>query len=530
MAKKRPEASARDVSAMWPHHSPQSPASAAELARIRRGQHRGESLVSDADSRNHREVPYLLLAGVVAMLTPLRVALGPISDIDLYWHLLVGRDILAGTPVADAGHGWSFSPVPDTWVSTQWLAETLFAKLEAIGGLDTLVVYRTFTFVAALAVLAAVTLRHRPARAGVWLFTLGSLTLMLYTEERSQQLTFILAPLVGWWIERLWRTGRLPRWWLVLPLVAVWSNFHGGWVLLPLGLVLAALARLLDHGWRDRAIVTSLLLAGATLAAACVSPSGWGNALASMRFSANTGLIDEWHAVRVWDALTIPFLLAILIVIVAWARGRMRPSRGEIAIVLTLITFGFMAWRDMTPALLMLSPVATGIVARALGDPDPPPARAPFGRVAIALGLVGAVAALTLAAVQNRVVAPDTPRGLIAQIKNSPGDQRVLNTYNIAGPLLWLAGGPPHVQVAIDGRADRYGAARIDAYIRAFAAQPGWETLVDEIAPTYALLHSDEALGPVLVVERHWVEVGREGRYVLLRAPGSSGQSGAAAP
>ena len=27
---------------------------------------------------------------------------------------------------------------------------------------------------------------------------------------------------------RLWRDGRLPRWWVVLPLVVVWANVHGG--------------------------------------------------------------------------------------------------------------------------------------------------------------------------------------------------------------------------------------------------------------------------------------------------------------
>ena len=86
-----------------------------------------EPLPGSGREVDDRPVPFLALAAVVLLLVPLRAAVGPIRDIDLYWHLLVGQDILAGTSVVSAGHGWSFAPVPDTWVSTQWLAEIVFA-------------------------------------------------------------------------------------------------------------------------------------------------------------------------------------------------------------------------------------------------------------------------------------------------------------------------------------------------------------------------------------------------------------------
>ena len=51
-----------------------------------------------ASARGTRPTPFLLLVGAVALLVPVQVAGGPIRDIDLYWHLLVGQDILAGSP------------------------------------------------------------------------------------------------------------------------------------------------------------------------------------------------------------------------------------------------------------------------------------------------------------------------------------------------------------------------------------------------------------------------------------------------
>ena len=73
-------------------------------------------------ARTARPVPWLALAAVVALLVPLRAALGPIRDIDVYWHLLVGREILDGVPVGEAGRGWSMAPVADTLSWTpMWL-------------------------------------------------------------------------------------------------------------------------------------------------------------------------------------------------------------------------------------------------------------------------------------------------------------------------------------------------------------------------------------------------------------------------
>jgi len=195
--------------------------------------------------------------------------------------------------------------------------------------------------------------------------------------------------------------------------------------------------------------------------------------------------------------------------------------------VLGLLTFSVLAWRNLTPALLMLAPILTGTLARALGEPDPTPAGAPRPRLArtsavvVALGLV---ASLVMAAAQNPVVDPQMPRGLLAKVAATSSPQRVLNTYNVAGPLLWFGGRPPHVTVGIDGRSDRYGSEYATSYQDGLVqARPGWQVLFDQLHPTAALLGGAEALGPVLVAERGWVEVGREHGWVLLRAPDAPG-------
>lgn len=471
-----------------------------------------------------RPVPWLLLAAVTVVIVPLQTALRPLSDIDLYWHILIGQQILGGTPVAEAARGWSYAPVPDTWVSTQWLAEVLFAKLYELGGFEALILYRAATALAALAVLAAVTLRGRPARAAVWPFALGSVAVAMASQERSQQLTYILAPLVGWWALRLWREGRLPRWWVVLPLVVVWSNFHGGWLILPMALVIAAVARAIDHGLRDRAAWLSVGLAALCFPAACIAPAGLGNAFAFLRFSSATVSIAEWKHVIVWDWQGISLTLTALIVVVAWARGRARPTWGEVVLVLALLAFGYQAWRSIAPAVLMLAPVVAGILARALDEPDPRTDQGPqpMHRVLVGAWIASIVLVPVVALTSPQTTQPGIPVELISTLADAPGPLKVLNTYNLSGPILWYGGGPGHLVLGVDGRADMYGAEWIQRFTEDLpTVQPGWEDLLAEISPDVAVLSTTEPLSQVLVEQKGWVEVARddEAETVLLRAP-----------
>jgi len=475
-----------------------------------------------AAPRAARPTPWLLLAAVVTVVVPFQAATRPLNDIDLYWHLLIGQEILDGTPVAEAGRGWSFAPVPDTWVTTQWLAEVLFAWLHSMGGFGAMVVYRTVTVVIALAVLAAVTLYRRPARAAVWPYAIAGFSLALTSQERSQQITYILAPLVGWWAMRLWREGRVPRWWVVLPLVVVWANMHGGWLLVPLALLLAAAARALDHGLRDRAILGAAGISALAGVAACISPIGIDNALAVLRFSGSTATIGEWKPVILWDWQALPLILLGLLLVVAWARGRARPTRGELLLALGLLAFGFQAWRSVTPASLMLAPLVVGTLARALGEPDPLPAgtRQPMTRVLVGAGIAAALVAPLVATTQPVVVPRDIPVALLSRLADAPQPLKVLNTYNVSGPVLWFGGGPEQVTVGIDGRADRYGAEYIERYTDGLVfARPGWDELFDQLDPDVAVLRVDQPLTGVLVAQRGWTEVAREGSTVLLRAP-----------
>lgn len=467
-------------------------------------------------------VPWSILAGVALAALAIVVAVRPIQDIDLYWHLIVGADIRSGVPVTQAGRGWSFAPVPDTWVSSQWLAEILLSWLYSWGGWAALIGYRTVSALLALAVTGLVTLRGRPVRAGVLPFTFAAIALGSTSQERSQQLTYLLAPLLGWWAERLIRDGRLPRWWVVLPLVVVWSNFHGGWVLLPAVLGVAALARLVDHGLRDRAAWFAIGLAALTPFAAMISPLGPRNAVTALTFSgAASDAIAEWARVALFSDQGWQLGALLVLAVLCWVFGAARPSRGEVLFVLAAIAFGFLAYRNITPTALVLAPVLTGTMTRALGPG--PAGRTPLVWVAWLVGGLGVAAAVVLAVTLPRDLQAGRPVALYQQIGAHPGQVRVLNTYNAAGPLLLFAGGPAQVQLGIDGRTDKYGADYISRYLSMFSARPGWQSMFRSLHPDVVLAYGGEAIVPALQ-EQGWRIVASGGGMVLL-APADTAAS-----
>ena len=115
-----------------------------------------------AQALRRQLLPFSLVLGVLAGLAVMSTAVRDLRDIDLYWHILAGSELAAGTGTDAIGATWSFAPRPLPWVSTQWLAEIAFYGLHAVGGWGSLIAFRVVTTAVVIAALAASTLRGRP--------------------------------------------------------------------------------------------------------------------------------------------------------------------------------------------------------------------------------------------------------------------------------------------------------------------------------------------------------------------------------
>ena len=156
-------------------------------------------------------------------------------DPDTMWQITVGQWILdhRAVPQTDV---YSFTMRGQPWISTQWLAQVLYAKAYAVAGWSGPVVMAAGAIAATFALLARFLIR-RLSDSTTLVFIAAALALTVpHLLARPHVLAMpVMVMWVGGLIAAADRRGA-PTLWL-LPLMVLWANLHGGFVF---GLVLIA--------------------------------------------------------------------------------------------------------------------------------------------------------------------------------------------------------------------------------------------------------------------------------------------------
>ena len=199
---------------------------------------------------------------------------------------------------------------PSGWINQAWAGHLVLFGAFAVGGLSALLLLKWLAYAAVGALLVAHA-RLRGARREL-AFVTAVLALAAYrpfAQARAQLFTdlFAAAFLLLLALARL----RDRRWlWALAPLVAVWSNFHGGFVFAFVMLAVAATVSLI--AWlRDRrpgspagaeAAALALVLAAALAGAVVASPFRLANLLHPLAITIGADAA-EWRKVNEWQPL-----------------------------------------------------------------------------------------------------------------------------------------------------------------------------------------------------------------------------------
>jgi hypothetical protein len=494
------------------------------------------------------------LAVLVAALT-----LTPITNNDLFLHLTTGRVVL------ETGHvprvdDYSALARGRPFVAHEWLAGVIFRIVEAMGGLDALILLK-----AAVALSTAAALYAAARRLGASpVAALPSLALVMILAaarimERPHIFSYLLASLFLLLLARRRSGGRAPLW-VFVPLQILWANLHGGFVLGPLLLFLAAageaaegLALGLSPDPRVRegraAEARRRLREAAALGATCasclagclVNPYGW--RIATLVFgltqSSFMGEIYEWqppfasdfretYMMRyylVWAAVGVGVLS---ISIRRAVRGAGAPPGGAFTFFVfgTLLTLSLRMQRNVTDFALGTLPgvaaAATWMVSRRNaadgggaegpredGDAGPRPAHL----AVIAAGLL--LLACWFAA-RGYPYRPGNRRlfgfGVGANIPVAAADYlqangiagNAFNTYSAGSYLVYRF--YPRVRVGMDSRNDVYGEALYRDYVRALTDAPALQAMLRRLEASFVVLE--------------WVSNRTAGTFANLRALG----------
>lgn len=394
-----------------------------------------------------------MLAGVCVFAGLLLMGNRMLADPDTFWQIEIGRRILdsGSLPRTDV---FSFTMQGQPWISTQWLAQVCFARAFALAGWAGPVVLTAASIALAFAVVVRVLERHLDGTAVLILMMAAFALASPHFLVRPHALAM---PVMVAWVAALIAAadrGEAPKlWWL--PLMTLWANIHGSFVL---GIALVAPIALdavlnAQAPARMRLLLRWIGFGLLALAASCLTPYGW-NSLLAARNILNLGdalsMITEWRPVDFsrLNAFEICLLLGIGAVLF---KGLTLPLV-RILLVLGLLHMALAHVRNVT-VFALLAPI---ILAAPLAVRFPRLNSELFAslrpRALIAYAAAGSVIALTAVAIAiGRYAPPSGVAPAVAALK-ARGVSRVLNDYDFGGYLI-RAGIP----VAIDGRTELYG-------------------------------------------------------------------------
>jgi hypothetical protein len=314
------------------------------------------------------------------------------------------------------------------------------------------------------------------------------------------------------------------RWWLLVPIVWVWANSHGSFVLGLVWLVLVAVGEWLDGRGADRPGGRDLLPwiggFGLGLVAACVNPLGPRLLLFPL---AVVGRQDAFRHVAEWRSpsfqsgtgmFTLVCLVGIVVVV-----ARSRPAWRDLLPIAGFLLAALSAQRNLP----MLAIVAAPVLARALHPPPSPGREAPEGggavHAAIAAALVGLGVVFTVVAWREPPFDLRDYPVAAARLYERPA--RVATTDVAAGYLILREGSA--AQVFLDDRVDLYPVALTKEYIRLLDGRPDSLAILDRHGADVVLWPTDRALSAQLAASDGWRRVGeRSGWTVWIRSGGAT--------
>jgi hypothetical protein len=451
------------------------------------------------------------------------------ADPDLWGHLRMGADIVGGGRLP-ADDRYTFTGFP-TWVNQSWLSDAFMHLAWALGGTPGLIAGKMALAAATLAVVGATI--HRAGVRGPLFELLVFVTLVAIFPSvatvRPQLFSLLLFAVL---LDVLARSeGPRPTGLVaVAPIMVVWANLHGAWLL---GLTTFALWTAVELVQPPHALRRAATLAGA-LALAClatlVTPYGlllW----ASFRDTMGTSLQDvsEWRSVLESPraaSLVVWLTLTGLAGVGVRAEGR-RWSR-----ILILAWLAWSSWRvrRLLPfygiaTVSLVVPYLAALARRAPLRPRPAPSQRPALRAAIVVAtlvVLAVSAVLTVRALAclriDHTREADVPAARFIASNHLRGRMLTYSDWGLYA--IWHFA--PRVRVSLDGRRElAYPKTELQRHAAIYWNAPSALADVAALAPDYIWLPAKLPVIPTLRTHG-WIPIFQSDRSIVLAQPGDT--------
>jgi len=460
-----------------------------------------------------------------------------LGDGDTGWHIRAGQYILAhhAVPTQDL---FSFSRAGAPWFAWEWLTDVLYAALFQIGGLKAIVLAAGLT----IGIFATVVLRYMLWRGVNALIALFATLLVagassMHFLARPHVFTLLLVP-VCFWVLEADRRARTRWLWALIPVTALWTNLHGGFVIFLACIAVlvagSALEAVLGDAPWSAVRRYSMLLLGCSLAS-LINPYGIQlhvHILAYLRADWIKDIVQEfqaptfrsegqlqYEALLLAGLITIGFLLqkrrfteALWILFLAHASlisVRHAPIYATVAT--PFIACELSGWWSSGAARLKKSSAAR-ILYQLGADLAPGFRRTSLWPVVFILVLVVLDAPLKW---PRDFPSEMFPTDMIHQHADLIGTGRLLTTDQWGDYIIYSF--YPRQRVYVDGRSDFYGEAFANQYLHLLQGAYDWRAIMQRNGFDVALLPANWPLASLLKQDPSWRVVADDHSSVLFR-------------
>lgn len=447
------------------------------------------------------------------------------GDGDLGRHITVGNYILEtrAIPTRDV---FSHTRFDEPFVPHEWLSEVIFAAAHRAAGLNG-VAWLTALLLALIYFLLAIGLRALGVSAPLAFLAafVAYFTGTIHHLPRPHLFSLLCFTLLMIACELYRKTARA-RWLALLaPLMLVWANLNGAFVLAFFALGAYAVGSWLDRRAREGMYFGAA--GAAVLLAALVNPLGIGLIQHVFGFVGNRYLSDvtiDLLAPNFHDTNTWLFAAWILFSIVLFGRARAAVSWASIFLLCAWTAFGLYSARNIPNyaqvAALMTIPLAQSWMREAL-----PRVEKRFQNLdAIAPLASGWVWAITVVALLvylqmndarfdirtagNQFTEPTFPLDAVTALERNPPRGNGFNEFTWGGYLLYRL--YPSQRVFIDGINDFYGEPLTREYLEVINARGEWKKILQKYDVQWVIVPPSRPLAQELAQSEEWREIFRD--------------------
>jgi hypothetical protein len=454
-----------------------------------------------------------------------------LTDADTGIHIRIGDYILA-THTIPTHDLFGFSKPHGIWYAFEWLSEVIFSALHSGWGLKGLTLFCGVLIAAYLtSLLRYMIWSGANSILSLFLTLLTATATAIHFHARPHLFTLVLLAASIWIIAADRRSST--RWlWVLIPLVVLWANLHGGFVVFFAYLGLLVIGCALE-GKFDRAIRYSVLGVAAAIAS-LVNPYGYRlhqHIIETLGSSFINKVIDEFKSPSFrGEALQVYMLLLIA----GLALCGLLLAQRKIAEALWIAFFAsasLTSVRHVPLYVLVAAPIIAVELTRlwqlwsvhqprnstaAIMDGFALDLRRNLARTSVWAAVFVGWLAVTPSIAWPTDLAPDFfPTGMLQRHRELLISSRLFASDQWNEYILYH--NYPRQQIFVDSRYNYYGDKIGNDYLRINQAQYTYQTLLDRYNINLVLCPIEEPIATVLKLTPAWVVLDDDGKNILLQ-------------